>query len=222
MAYADAVKAGVGIDPGGACSPHVYSEWPHRCPYESHSRFRVRTSINRPSDNLLTYRKLHSGFTTSVGMWTDTVIRRYSRPLLGPVRSSHTSAMIFQDESGEKDAVPSFLCDAELDDATIGGALSSPLFIQERGEPAGRRQAHHPDEESLLPAQSFSVCHSSTERPVYEPSSSQKRKSGRDMENERIRILSLKDKKSKFSLESELRSRSTNLKPFLIEEVSRN
>ena len=32
-------------------------------------------------------------------------------------------------------------------------------------------------------------AHASTARPVYEPSSSQKRKSGGDMENERIRIL---------------------------------
>ena len=51
-------------------------------------------------------------------------------------------------------------------------------------------QAHHSHEESLLPAQSF-FAHTSTGRPVYEPSSdlSQKRKSGRDLENERIRIL---------------------------------
>ena len=52
-------------------------------------------------------------------------------------------------------AVPSYLCDAELDDETIGKALSSPLFIQEREEPADRRQAYHSHEESLLPAQSF-------------------------------------------------------------------
>ena len=66
--------------------------------------------------------------------------------------------------------------------------LSSPLFIQEREQPANLRQAYHSHEESLLPAQSF-FAHTSTARPVYEPSSSQKRKSGRDMENVRIRIL---------------------------------
>ena len=44
------------------------------------------------------------------------------------------------------------------------------------------------NEESLLPAQSFSA-HTSTGGPENELSSSQKRKSGRDMENERIRIL---------------------------------
>ena len=35
----------------------------------------------------------------------------------------------------------------------------------------------------------FSHTHTSTGRPVYEPSLSQKRKSGHDLENERIRIL---------------------------------
>ena len=64
--------------------------------------------------------------------------------------------MIFPEESGDKETEPSYLCDAELDDETIGKALSSPLFIQERGESADRRQAYHSYEESLLPAQSFS------------------------------------------------------------------
>ena len=96
--------------------------------------------------------------------------------------------MIFQEESGDIDTEPSYLCDAELDDETIGKALSSPLFIQEREEPADRRQAYHSHEESLLPAQSF-FAHARTERPVYELSTCQKRKSSRDMRNERIRIL---------------------------------
>ena len=51
--------------------------------------------------------------------------------------------MIFKEESGDKETEPSYLCDAELDDETIGKALSSPLFIQERGESADRRQACH-------------------------------------------------------------------------------
>ena len=52
---------------------------------------------------------------------------------------SETTEMIFQDESGDVDTEPSYSCDAELDDDTIGRALSSPLFIQEREEPADRR-----------------------------------------------------------------------------------
>ena len=81
-------------------------------------------------------------------------------------------------------------CDAELDDELVGKALSSPLFIQEREKPANLRQTYHSHEECSLPAQSF-CTRTSTGRPVYEPSSdlSQKRKSSRDSENERIRIL---------------------------------
>ena len=43
----------------------------------------------------------------------------------------------------------------EFDDDLIGKALSSPLFIQERGESADRRQTYHSHEESFLPAQSL-------------------------------------------------------------------
>ena len=85
--------------------------------------------------------------------------------------------------------MPSYLHDAELSDETIGRALSSPLFIQEREEPASRRQGYHCFEESLLPSQSLSVR---TGRPVHELSSlgsSSREKPSRDSENEQIRIL---------------------------------
>ena len=101
--------------------------------------------------------------------------------------------MIFQDESGDMGAGPSYSCDAELDDETVGRALSSPLFIQEREEPSNRRQAYHSHEESLLPALSL-FAHTSTERPACELSSHQKPKSSREMEKERIRILSERQK----------------------------
>ena len=65
---------------------------------------------------------------------------------------------------------------------------SSPLFIQEREEPADRRQAYHSFDESLLPAQSF-FTRTSAVRPENELSSHQKRNSSREMENETIRIL---------------------------------
>ena len=90
----------------------------------------------------------------------------YEPKLLDDFHYSKTSVMIFQDESGDIETEPSYLCDAELDDETIGKALSSPLFIQERGESADRRQAYHFHEESLLPAQSF-IAHSRTGRPVH-------------------------------------------------------
>ena len=103
---------------------------------------------------------------------------------------SETTEIFFRDESS--DAVPSYSCDAELDDETIGRALSSPLFIQEREEPADRRQAYQYYKESLVPAQSLSVCHTRTGRPVHELSSlssCSRKKPSRDSENERIRIL---------------------------------
>ena len=78
--------------------------------------------------------------------------------------------MIFKDESGDIDTEPSYSCDAKLDGETIGKSVSSPLFIQEREEPADRRQAYHSHEERLLPAQSLSA-HARTERPVHELSS---------------------------------------------------
>ena len=83
---------------------------------------------------------------------------------------SEGSAAIFQDESVDIDTELSYSCDAELDDEIVGKALSSPLFIQERGELADRRHAYHSHEESLLPAQSF-FAHSRTGRPAHELSS---------------------------------------------------
>ena len=87
---------------------------------------------------------------------------------------------------------PSCLHDSEISDDTIGRALSSPLFIQEREEPADRKQAHHSCKESLLPAQSLSVGHVRTVRPVHELSSlgsSIRENPSRDSDNEQIRIL---------------------------------
>ena len=104
---------------------------------------------------------------------------------------SETTETTFQKESGDN-AVPSYLCDAELDAETIGKALSSPVFIQEREEPADRRQAYHSYEESLLPAHSFSVCHSRTGRPVHELSllsSCSREKPRRELENEIMNSL---------------------------------
>ena len=114
----------------------------------------------------------------------------YEPNVLDDFHYSETSAMIFQDESGDRDTEPSYLCDSELDNETIGKALSSPLFFQERGESADRRQAYHFDEESLLPAQALFAL-SRTVRPVHELSSlsSCREKPCREMENERIRIL---------------------------------
>ena len=99
----------------------------------------------------------------------------YEPKLLDDFHFSETTEMIFQDESDDIDTGPSYSCDAEQDDEIIGKALSSPLFLQERKEPANLRQADHSHEESSLPAQSF-FAHTSTVRPENELSSCQKTK----------------------------------------------
>ena len=53
----------------------------------------------------------------------------YEPNVLDDFHYSETTEMIFQEESGDIDTEPSYLCDAELDDETIGKALFSPLFI---------------------------------------------------------------------------------------------
>ena len=79
----------------------------------------------------------------------------YEPKLLDNFDYLETSAAIFQDESGDIDTEPSYSCDAELDDELIRKALSSPLFIQQREEPANLRQTCHSHEDRWLPAQSF-------------------------------------------------------------------
>ena len=103
---------------------------------------------------------------------------------------SETTEIFFQESSS--DSRPSNLHDSEISDYTIGKALSSPLFTQEREEPAGRRQAYHSLEESLLSSQSLSVGHVRTGRPVDEFDSlfsNVRENPCRDSENEQIRIL---------------------------------
>ena len=104
---------------------------------------------------------------------------------------SEATEIFFQISSS--DSRPSNLHDWEISDYTIGRALSSPLFTQEREEPASRRQACHSPDESLLSSQSLSVGHVRTGRPVFDEfgslSSSIRENPSRDSENEQIRIL---------------------------------
>ena len=96
------------------------------------------------------------------------------------------------EESGDKDTLPSYLCDAELDDETIGKALSSPLLIQEREEPADRRQALSLLRRKFVANSVIFRPLKNGERPVRELSSlssCSREKSSREMENETIRIL---------------------------------
>ena len=78
---------------------------------------------------------------------------------------------------------------------------------------------------SLLPAQSLSVCHARTVRPVHELSSLTSRsreKPSRDSENERIRTLLERQKRANSLWFLEQRFTNTSSKPILIGEVSRN
>ena len=83
--------------------------------------------------------------------WRYTILSNVMSPkLLDIFDYSEISAVIFQNESVDVDTEPSYSCDAELDDEFIGKALSSPLFIQEREEPANLGQVYHSHEESLF------------------------------------------------------------------------
>ena len=83
--------------------------------------------------------------------------------------------------------------DFEYDDVTIGKALSSPLFTQEREDDASRRRASHSQDEGLSSSQSSSVSRDRTERPVVKPFDSQipnvREIPSHSSESEQIRIL---------------------------------
>ena len=101
---------------------------------------------------------------------------------------SETTEPYIQESTGENGS----LNDLEYDDCTIGMALSSPLFTQEREDDASRRRAYHSQDEGLSSSQSSSVGHR-TERPVVEQFDSQTRNvreiPNHSSENEQIRIL---------------------------------
>ena len=65
---------------------------------------------------------------------------------------SEATEPYIQESSGENGS----LNDLEYDDVTIGKALSSPLFTQEREDDASRRRAYHSQDEGLSSSQSSS------------------------------------------------------------------
>ena len=115
----------------------------------------------------------------------------YEPNVLDNYHISETTEIFIQESSS--DSRPSNLHDLEIDDSTIGRALSSPLFTQEREDPASRGQAYHSPNESLLSSQSLSVGHVRTGRLVSDdfgsPVSNVRENRCRDSENEQIRIL---------------------------------
>ena len=135
---------------------------------------------------------------------------------------SETTEIFIQESSS--DTRPSNLHDSEISDDTIGRAVSSPLFTQEPEEPAGRRQAYHSPEESLLSSQSLSVGHVRTVRPVNEFGSVSSSVSKIHVATQKLSKSGFfwNDKKSRFSLIVEHRFRNTSSKPIVTEEVSKN
>ena len=90
------------------------------------------------------------------------------------------------------DSRPSNLHGLEIDDYTIGRALSSPLFTQEREDPASRRQVYHSSDESLLSSQTLSVGHVRTRRHVDEFGSlifNVRENPRRDWKNKQLKFL---------------------------------
>ena len=82
-------------------------------------------------------------------------LTRYEPKFFDDYHFSETTEIFIQESSSDSRPLNSH--DLDVDDYTIGRALSSPLFTQERQEPAGCRQAYHSLEESLLSSQSLSV-----------------------------------------------------------------
>ena len=103
---------------------------------------------------------------------------------------SETTELYIQESSGENGSLNSH--DLEYDDYTIGMALSSPLFTQEREDAASRRRAYHSQDEGLSSSQLWTIGHR-TGRLVVEQFDSQipnvRENPRRSSENEQIWIL---------------------------------
>ena len=99
-----------------------------------------------------------------------------------------TTEPYIQESSGENGS----LNDLEYDDFTIGIALSSPQFIQEREDDASCRRAYHSHAEGLTSSQSSSVG-PPTGRPVVEQFDLQipnvRENPRHSSESEQIRVL---------------------------------
>ena len=104
---------------------------------------------------------------------------------------SQTTELYIQESSCEDGSLNSH--DLEYDDYTIGMALSSPLFTQEREDAASRSRAHHSLDEGLSSSLSSSVGHVRTGRLVSDQFdsliSNVRENPRRSSENEQIRIL---------------------------------
>ena len=104
---------------------------------------------------------------------------------------SETTDIFIQESSDDNRSLN--LHEVEFDDYTIGMALSSPLFTQEREDAGSRRQAYNSPDEGLSSSQSSSVGHVRTGRLVADqfdsPIPNVRENPCRGSENEQIRIF---------------------------------
>ena len=145
-----------------------------------------------------------SSSSLSFSMWKTRTLRTLANEDLGSfaeydplterepndLHISETTDIFIQESSGDNRSLNSH--DLEFYDFTIGLALSSPLFTQEREDAASPRQAYHSLDEGLSSCQSSSVGHR-TGRPVADQFdsliSNVRENQRRSSENEQIRIL---------------------------------
>ena len=130
---------------------------------------------------------------------------------------SEISEPYIQESSGKNGS----LNDLEYDDVTIGMALSSPLFTQEREEDASRGRAHHSHDEGLSSSQSSSVGQRKV-GPVVKQFDSQipnvKEIPRHSSENEQTRIL-LERQREQVLADCQAEIQNKNSRPIMTEEV---
>ena len=134
----------------------------HLLPRSFHQEQSLRSHCRSTNTALLRQKR-------SLALWPKTPLPQVMNPTSSTTSTSHR-LLKSSSRSNPATRCPR-TCMTRLSDETIGKALSSPLFIQEWEEPAGRRQIYHSFEESSLSSQSFLVCHVRTVRPVHELSS---------------------------------------------------
>ena len=137
--------------------------------------------------------------------WTNSLAPLLSTTLSNVMSPTTTTSRRLLNHASENGS----LNDVEYDDVTIGKALSSPLFTQEREDDASRRRAYHSQEEGLSFSLSSSVGHR-TWRPFVEQFDSQisnvKENPRHSSENEQIRILLERQKEQILAADYDRRS----------------
>ena len=144
----------------------------------------------------------------SIDPWRYAIFSGYEPKLLDNFVYSGTSAMIFQDESGDIDT-----------------RLSEKCYLHYCSFRSEKNQRTWDELITLMKKVCCQLSPLSHTQVRWDPYTNIVRaKNKNQVATWRAKELgiSLKDKKSKFSLKSELRSTSTKFKPILIEEVSRN